>query len=348
MATRLEEWLALSREQPLEPGLPVCDPHHHLWDYPDTIPESRLTASHRHVRHYLLKELLEDIADNNVTQTVFIECSSMYRKDGPPELRPVGEVEFVQGIAAQSASGQYGNTAVAVGIVGFADLTLGNAAAPVLEALIAASPNRFRGIRHMATWDASSEIDSRTKDPHLLADPKFREGFALLRRYNLSFDAWLYHPQLGDLVQLSQAFPDMPIVLNHIGGPLGTGPYAGKRDEVFRDWKESIAALAQCPNVMVKLGGLGMPRTGLGWHKQPAPPDSAALAETIAPYINWCIDRLGTGRCMFESNFPVDKESYSYTVIWNAFKRLTRDFSPSERAALFHDNAVQFYQLATK
>jgi L-fuconolactonase len=346
MVTQHEAWLSLTKEEPLEPVIPICDPHHHLWDYPDSFPESRVRESARPIRHYLLEHLLKDIGGgHNIVQTVFIECGSMYRKDGPLEMQPVGQTEFVQGIAAQSASGQYGNTAVAAGIVGFADLMLGSAVAPVLEAHIAASRNRFRGIRFTTTWNASSDISSRVNTPNLLSDPKLREGFAQLRKYNLSFDAWLYFPQLPGLVDLARAFPDTTIILNHIGGPMGVGPYAGKREEVFREWKQGIAALSACPNVVVKLGGMGMPRTGFGWHAMPKPPDSAVLAKDMAPYYIWCIEKFGTKRCMFESNFPVDRTSYSYTVIWNAFKRLAKNFSPTERADLFHDTAARVYRL---
>jgi predicted TIM-barrel fold metal-dependent hydrolase len=272
----------------------------------------------------------------------------MYKKYGPEELRPIGETEFVRGIAAQSASGRYGNTTVASGIVGFADLTLGHAVAPILEAQIAAGGGRFLGIRYICTWDASRDIESRVKTPKLLSDPKFREGFAYLDKYNLSFDAWLYHTQLGDLLDLARAFPDTPIILDHIGGPLGIGPYTGKREQVFREWKQAIVALAACPNVVVKLGGLGMPLTGFRWHERSTPPNSVELAQMTAPYYRWCIEQLGPDRCMFESNFPVDRISYSYTVLWNAFKRISKDFSLNERALLFHDTAVKVYRLASK
>jgi len=347
MATQREEWLKLTKEEPIDPGLPIIDPHHHLWDYPDELPENRVRESARHHRHYLLKELLGDIGKgHNIQQTVFIECGAMYKKDSPPELRCIGETEFVQGIAAQSASGLYGDTAVAGGIIGFADLTLGNAVAPVLEAQIAASPNRFRGVRYISTWDASPSISSRVKTPNVLSDPKFREGFAYLNKYNLSFEAWLYHPQLPGLIDLARTFSDTLIVLNHIGGPIGIGPYEGKRQAVLQEWKRGIAGLAACSNVVVKLGGLGMPFTGFGWHERSAPPSSAELARAMAPYFNWCIEKFGPDRCMFESNFPVDKISYSYTVIWNAFKRIVEDFSSGERAALFHDTAAKVYRLA--
>jgi L-fuconolactonase len=341
-----QAWYKLTKEDPLEPELPICDPHHHLWDYPDDFPESRVPTFARLVRHNLLKDLLEDLScGHNIDRTVFIECSSQYRKDGPPEMSRVGETEFVNGIAAQAASGQYGNAAVAAGIIGSADLTLGSGVSPVLEAHIAASQSRFRGIRFIATWDASPDVSSRVKNPKLLADPEFRQGFSCLDRYHLSFESWLYHTQLVDLVDLAKAFPYTPIVLNHIGGPIGIGPYAGKREEVFQTWKQGIAALAACPNVVVKLGGVGMPMMGFGWHERPTPPGSVELAQKMAPYFTYCIEKLGANRCMFESNFPVDRTSFSYTVIWNAFKRFSQDFSPSERAALFHDHAVRVYRL---
>jgi len=347
MTTQHEERLKLIREDPLEPALPICDPHHHLWDYPERLSDNQVPRWVRRERHYLLKQLLEDIGGgHNVVQTVFIECDSMYKKDGLPELRCVGETEFVQGIAAQSASGQYGDTAVAAGIVGFAELTLGHAVESVLDAHLKASTNRFRGIRYTATWDPSSEINSRVKSPKFFSDPKFREGFACLHENNLSFDTWLYHTQLLELADLAKAFPDTPIILNHIGGPLGIGPYARKREEVLQQWQEGIAALSMCPNVVIKLGGLGMPMFGFGWHERPKPPSSAELAEVMAPYFNWCIEKFGADRCMFESNFPVDKIAYSYTVLWNAFKLITRDFPAKERAALFQDTAVRVYRLS--
>ena len=337
METEREAWLKLTIEAPIDPDLPICDPHHHLWDRPND--------------RYLLEELLEDTGGGHrIVQTVFVECKSRYKKDGPEEMQPVGETEFVQGIADQVARGQYGVTAVASGIVGYADLSLGSKVAPVLEAHIAASKNRFRGIRHISVWTASpADIMASYNAPKgLLLDPKFREGFACLQKYGLSFDAWLYFPQLMELVDLARAFPEIAIVVDHIGSLVRVGPYAGKNDEVFRDWKRGIAALAACPNVSVKLGGLGTPRCGFGWYEQAAPPGSAEMAKGLAPYFNWCIEQFGVERCMFESNFPVDKISFSYTVMWNAFKRLSKDFTPQERAALFHDTATKVYQLPTR
>jgi predicted TIM-barrel fold metal-dependent hydrolase len=331
MARQFESWLRLTKEKPLDPDLPICDPHHHLWDYPDSYPENRIELAARPMRHYLLEHLLRDIAGgHNIVQTVFVECGSMYKKDGPQELRPVGETEFVQGIAAQSWSGQYGNTAVATGIIGFADLMLGSEAARIIEAHITAS-SRFRGIRF--------------RDANLLSDPKLRQGFAQLRKYNLSFDSFLFFQQIPYLTNLARAFPDTTIILNHIGTPVDIGPFSSVRDEVFQEWKKNIAELATCPNANVKLGGLGMPFCGFEWDKRKTPINSVDLAESTAPYYLWCIDRFGVKRCMFESNFPVDKLSYSYTVVWNAFKLITKAFSSEERANLFYDTAVRVYRL---
>ena len=319
-------------EAVLAPALPIVDPHHHLWDHPH----------HR----YLIDELLADTGSgHHVVATVFVECLSMYRADGPPALRPVGETEFVNGIAAMSASGRYGATRVAAGIVGFADLT-GDDVEAVLDAHLAAS-SRFRGIRHAAGWDASDGVrNSHTNPPPgLYLDARFRRGFAELARRELTFDAWLYHPQLPELVDLARAFPDTTIVLDHFGGPLGIGPYTGKRTEVLAGWKRDIAALARCPNVVAKLGGLVMPLNGFGFHKRATPPGSTELADATRDWYLHTIERFGPARCMFESNFPVDKASVSYRVLWNSFKRIAAEFSPAEKSALFHDTAARVYRV---
>jgi L-fuconolactonase len=329
-----------STEDVLEPGLPIIDPHHHLWD--------------RQGNRYLLDELLADTgqvdahgARHNVRATVFVECASMYRADGPAALQPVGETEFVNGIAAMSASGGYGDTRVAAGIVSFADLSLGAAVREVLQAHIDAARGRFRGIRHAAGWHASEQIRNSHSDPieHLLLDARFREGFAQLAPLGLSFDAWLFHAQLPELTDLARAFPDTTIVLDHFGGPLGIGPYAGQGDAVYAHWTRDIDALARCPNVVVKLGGLAMPINGFAWHKGERLPTSQQLADATARYYLHTIDRFGPTRCMFESNFPVDKVSCSYLVLWNSFKRLATGFSAAEKAALFHDTAARVYRL---
>lgn len=331
MATEHDRWLGLVPEEALEPDLAICDAHHHLWDRPDG--------------RYMRDDFVEDAKGHKVVSTVFVECMAGYRTDGPEASRPVGETDFVEAIAEESLVTDPG-VAVAAGIVGFADLRLGGAVAPILEEHIAASP-RFRGIRHACGWDASPNIRiSHTKPPeHLYLDATFREGFACLESHDLIFDAWLYHPQLPELVDLARAFPGVTIVLDHFGGPLGIGPYAGKRDEVFVEWKKCIEELARCPNVVMKLGGLLMPINGWGLHKQDRPPTSEALAASTAPYYLFCIDAFGVERCMFESNFPVDKASCSYTTLWNSFKRIAGDSTPAEKVALFHDTAVRVYTL---
>lgn len=320
-------------EEILEPQLPIVDPHHHLWDH----PQSR----------YLLDELLADTGSgHHVTATVFVECMSMYRADGPDAMKPVGETEFVNGVAAMSASGRYGATRVAAAIVGFADLTLGERVGAVLDAHLAASP-RFRGIRHAAGWDASDEVrNSHTKPPRgLFLESGFRRGFAELGRRGLSFEAWLYHPQLADLVDLAKAFPETTIVLDHFGGPLGIGPYAGKRAEIFQSWKSAIRSVADCPNVVAKLGGLVMPLNGFGLHKRAAPVTSSELSDLTREWYLHAIDVFGPARCMFESNFPVDKVSCSYRVLWNSFKRIAAAFSSAEKAAMFSGTATRVYRL---
>ena len=328
-----DDWLGQVREEILEPELPICDPHHHLWDH----PRSR----------YLLDELLADTGSgHNVVSTVFVECMSMYRAAGPEALRPVGETEFVNGVAAMSASGRYGPTRVAAGIVSYADLTLGERVGEVLDAHAVASP-RFRGIRHAAGWDASDQVrNSHTNPPPgLYGDGRFRRGFAELARRGLSFDAWLYHPQIPELTSLARAFPDTTIILDHFGGPLGIGPYESRRKEVFTFWRSAIRELASCPNVVAKLGGLVMPINGFGFHRGARPATSAELVDATRDWHLHAIDCFGPARCMFESNFPVDKASCSYHVLWNSFKRIAAGFGAGDKAALFHDTAARAYRL---
>jgi L-fuconolactonase len=335
-ATDLEKWLSLVLEEALDPDLPIVDPHHHLWDRPDS--------------RYVAEDFLLDTASgHNIVQSVFIECMSMYRSTGVEALKPVGETEYVRELAAKSDAASPGQTNIASGIVGFADLTLGDAVEPVLAAHIAAGGGRFRGIRHASGWDASDEVRNSHTHPSagLLSDEHFRQGFACLNQHGLSFDAWLYHPQLSELTALACAFPDTTIILDHIGGPLGIGPYAGKRGSIFEQWQSDIAELAHCQNVYVKLGGLAMKICGFGWHTREKPPTSEQLASASAPYYHYCIEQFGVERCMFESNFPVDKLSCSYGVLWNTFKRVAAGCSTDERTALFHDTAVRVYRLST-
>jgi len=322
------EWLALTSEETLEPEIPICDAHHHLWD-------------HGPADRYLADELQADLAaGHKVRSTVFVECHSAYRSDGPEELRPVGETEFVDAIAR----GANGPARIAAAIVGQADLMRGKRASEVLEAHIEASP-RFTGIRYWLNCEEDPAADVRSDAPKRLAyEPKFREGYACLQKYGLIFDAWIYFPQLPDLVDLARAFPEVPVVLNHAGGLLGLGPYA-RRDEWFPVWKRNISEVARCPNVVVKLGGLCVPRCGFHWHERPRPPSSTELAEALAPYCLHCIDEFGPDRCLFESNFPADKIACSYNVLWNAFKRITSRFSAAERAALFEGTATRVYRI---
>ena len=329
-----DTWLAQVREEILEPDLPICDPHHHLWDHPDS--------------RYLLDELLADTGSgHNVVSTVFMECMAMYRADGPAALRPVGETEFVNGVAAMSASGGYGDGRMCASIVGFVDLTLPEAGA-ALDAHMAASP-RFRGIRHASGWDASEDVRNSHTNPTegLLGDAAFRSGFAELGKRGLTFDAWMYHSQIRELIPLARAFPDQPIVLDHFGGPLGIGPYEGRREEIFAAWKDDVAELARCENVVAKLGGLVMPINGFGFHKRDTPATSDELVAATRDYYLHMIDCFGADRCMFESNFPVDRQSCSYHVLYNSFKKIAAGCSAVEKAALFHDTAVRVYRVET-
>jgi predicted TIM-barrel fold metal-dependent hydrolase len=335
-----ETWLARQPREPiLDPELPIIDTHHHFWDRPADRPDHR----------YLLEELLADLnTGHNIMATVFLECRSMYRAEGAPEMRPVGETEFVAGIAAMSASGGYGPTRVAAGIVGYADLTLGDRVEPVLEAHIRAGGGRFRGVRHSAGWDASDGIGNSRPDmrPHLYQRTDFRTGFARLAAMGLSFDAWLYHPQLTDVVDLARAFPGATIILGHVGGVLGYGPYAGKTDEVFAAWKHSMTVLAACSNVAVKLGGMMRRLAAFDYGAAAVPPSSETLAGYWRPYMETCIELFGANRCTFESNFPVEKVGTGYASLWNAFKRIAASASADEKLALFSGTARRVYRLA--
>jgi L-fuconolactonase len=333
----LSAWLAKRpSETALEPDLPIIDPHHHFWDTPQR-------------GHYFLPELLADIGGGHkIVATVFLECQAMYRKAGPAEMAPVGEVEFVNGIAAMSASGNYGPCRVAEAIIGHADLTIGARVRDVLEAEIAVGGGRFRGIRHGVSWDGSEAIGkfaSRFVPPHQVRDPTFREGFMQLGRLGLSFESWQYHPQLPDAIDLARAFPDTTIILNHVGGVLGVGPYSGHRQEILGSWRKDIVELAKCPNVNVKLGGTGMVSFGFDFHERDTPPSSEELATAWRQYIEPCIEAFGVNRCMFESNFPPDKQSCSYTELWNAFKRITAAASAAEKTALYSGTAARVYRL---
>jgi L-fuconolactonase len=323
-------WLDLVHEEVLRSELAICDPHHHLWDHP--------------TERYLVEELHQDTGSgHHVLTTVYVDCLSGYRTDGPEALRPVGETEFALGQAVASETGG----AVIGAIVSYADLRLGAAVEAVLAAHVAAGDGRFRGIRHATSCDPDPSIRSNHvgSPAGLMGTPAFRQGLGVLAAMGLSYDAWLYHPQLGELAAAACAVPDVVIILDHLGGPLGIGPYQD-RVAVMGDWRASMADVAACENVFLKLGGIGMADFGIAWHKRERPPTSAELAAAWGDDIRFAIDAFGPSRCMFESNFPVDRKGCSYPVLWNGFKRMAEGYSPAEQQWLFHDSAAKAYRLA--
>jgi L-fuconolactonase len=326
-----DAWLNQLHEDIIEPDLPIIDAHHHLWE--------------RESGRYLLDELRADMAaGHDVRATVFIQCGYGYRSEGPAELRPVGETELVAAIAAQAVAA--GAPGVCAAIVGYCDFRLGDRVNAVLEAHVAAGAGRFRGIRQSAGWDAAIVSTTSAVPPRgLLLDPAFRTGLARLETFGLSYECSLYHPQLPELTDLARAFPSLPILANHCGGPIRIGPYADHPAEVSRAWSTALRDLAACPNVTLKLGGQAMTIRGFNWHEASLPPSSEALATAWRPTMETCIETFGASRCMFESNFPVDKGMCSYPVVWNAFKRLAAGCSTSEKAALLHGTAARFYRL---
>lgn len=338
-------------EDILEPDLAIIDPHHHLWDLRPLVP---MFPEPRHVfietiagaPYYAFDQLHADLTTgHNIVGTVFMECGAFYRADAEDAFKPVGEVEFVNGVAAQSASGLYGKLRACAAIVGHADMLLGDGAAPVLERLIAAGGGRFRGIRHSAAWD--SEPATLGPPFHaregLLASDEFQKGFAHLGAYGLTFDAWVLEPQLSDVIALAHKFPHQPIVLNHCGTPLNIGAYRGKLPEHFDRWRKAIHQLSECPNVSVKLGGLAMAFCGMPEDGPAKGTASQALAELWRPYIESCIEAFGPAPAMFESNYPVDRWGATYPVLWNAFKRITAGASADDKRALYAGSAASFY-----
>lgn len=324
-----DEWLSSYREAILEPALPIVDAHHHFYDRPGW--------------RYLLEEYAADTQSGHaVRASVYMQALTRYRTSGLEELKPVGETEYVAQVTA-GTSGQ----GIAAGIVGYADLRLGAAVRGVLEAHLEAGRGRFRGIRHLTTWDADASLSNPlTAAPAgLLSSGAYRAGLSQLAPLGLSYDAWLFFPQLPELIETAKALPDTTIVVDHCGGVVRIGAYQDRRVEVFERWSASMRELARLPNVHVKLGGLGMRINGFDFHKGERPPSSEQLARNWKPWIETCIEAFGVDRCMFESNFPVDKGSYSYAVGWNAFKRLTAHCSADERQALFEGTAARVYRL---
>jgi L-fuconolactonase len=329
-----DDWLAKSVEDVLDASFPLTDPHHHLWT--------------REYYPYLAPAFLADLqSGHRVRQTVFIESHGMYRQDGPPHLAPVGETEYADGVAKTPFETPQGPVRICAGIVGHADLTLGARAEEVMQAHCEASPDHFRGIRHITAWHAGDVIKGTFQSPPegLMLDATFRAGFACLGRFGLSFDAWLFHTQLDELYDLARAYPDTAVVIDHVGGVLGLGPYADQRADVFAVWRAAIGRLAQLPNTFIKLSGLGMRTAGFAFENGALPPTSVQLAKTVEPYFSACIDAFGPRRCMFASNFPVDKGAYGYRVAWNAYKRIAARYSDDEKHALLHGTADAVYRL---
>jgi L-fuconolactonase len=340
-------------EEILEPELRIIDPHHHLWDLRPLLPAfpepyTPFVAAIAGAPYYTFDQLHADLrTGHDIVATVFMECGAFYRADAVGALKPVGEVEFVNGVAAQSASGLYGNLRACAAIVGHANMLLGDSAAPVLESLIAAGNGRFRGIRHSAAWDADpATLGPPFQAPEgLLVSDEFQAGFAHLGKFGLTFDAWVLEPQLPNVIALARKFPNQPIVLDHCGTPLNTGAYRGKLPENFDRWRKAIQRLGECPNVSIKLGGLAMPFCGMPEDGPAKGMGSEVLAEMWRPYIETCIESFGPSRAMFESNYPVDRWGATYPVLWNAFKRITSGASADEKHALYAGSAANFYQL---
>ena len=340
-------------EAALEPDLPIIDPHHHLWDlramlpmFPE--PRHRFIETLVPVAHYTFDQFNAEVSSgHNIVGTVFMECGAFYNAAYGEALKPVGEVEYVNGVAAQSASGLYGNARLCAGIVGHAYLLRGSAAGEVLDALMAAAPERFKGIRHQGAWDSDPEVLGPPfhAPPELYRDATFQEGFAQLSKRGLSFDAWILEPQIPDVIELARAFPDTPICLDHCGTPLGMASYTGKLAERFDIWRENIIELSTCENVMIKLGGLAMHNCALPEKGPAAGYSSEELAALWKPYVETCIEAFGPQRAMFESNYPVDRWGASYPNLWNAFKRITAGASEDEKRALYAGNASRFYRV---
>ena len=328
-----QDWLDQVQEEVLDPGRVIVDPHHHLWERPGT-------------GSYLLDDLRADTGSgHHVTETVFVECGAGYLQEGPEHLRPVGETAFVAAVAAESRTSPGARIA---GIVARADLRLGaDLLGEVLDAHEAAGGGLFRGIRHAGARDDNREALTipGSAPAGLYADPDFRAGVALLGERGLTYDTWHYHHQNADFAALAQAVPGTTMVLDHFGTPLGVGPYEGRREEIFAAWKDDIAAIAENGNVVAKLGGLAMPDNGFGWHLAERPPTSDDLVAAQGRYHRHALECFGPERCMFESNFPVDRWSLSYAVLYNAFKKMAAERPDAEQDALFAGTARRVYRL---
>ena len=327
-----QAWLDLVAEPIIDPERPIVDPHHHLWERANST--------------YSLAELWADTdSGHNVTKTVFLECTASYREDGPEHLKSVGETEFVQRIAAASNKGHDDQARIA-GIVSHTDLA-SSLLDEALDAHEEAGQGLFRGIRHSGARDPHPEvlrIPGRAPEG-LYQSAEFRAGVARLGARGLTYDTWHYHHQNANFAELAAAVPDTTMILDHFGTPLGVGTYADQRESIFSKWQDDIARIAECPNVVAKLGGMAMPDNGFGWHERPAPATSDEFVEAQGRYYHHTIACFGADRCMFESNFPVDRWSLSYPVLWNALKKIAADYSSSEQDAMFEGTAARVYRL---
>lgn len=327
------QWLALVQEDIIDPQRRIIDPHHHLW--------------RRAGGDYLIEDLwLDTGSGHNVVKTVFIECRAEYRSDGPEQRRCLGETEFVADQARQSQAGGDGKSAIA-GIVAHADLMLGKEVVEVLEGHQELGKGLFRGIRHAGACDPQPEaLTIAGRAPAgLYRREDFRAGVKALGNMGLTYDTWHYHHQNRDFAELARAVPDTQMILDHFGTPLGVGRFAGKQDEIFEQWKKDMKEIAACENVVAKLGGLAMPDNGFGWNTRETPPTSDEFVEAQRRYYLHTIDCFGPDRCMFESNFPVDKRSLSYHVLYNGLKKIVADFSESEKDAMFFGTAARVYRI---
>jgi predicted TIM-barrel fold metal-dependent hydrolase len=330
-----EAWLAQVVEEIVEPERPIVDPHHHLWRDRGVLPQ------------YLLEDLWADTGSgHNIVQTVFLECRAEYRSDGPEYLRPLGETEFVAEQAAQSAKGGPGKARIAA-IVAHADLALGDRLGEVLAQHEELGRGLFRGIRHAGARDEDpgALMIPGPAPEGLYQDAAFQSGVKRLGQLGYSYDTWHYHHQNPSFAALARAVSDTTMVLDHFGTPLGVGRFAGRRAEIFEQWKKDVAEIAECPNVVAKLGGLAMPDNGFGWMGRDKPPTSDEFVAAQAPYYLHMIECFTPERCMFESNFPVDRLSISYPVLWNGLKKIVRDFSEDEKDTMFRGTASRVYRL---
>jgi predicted TIM-barrel fold metal-dependent hydrolase len=336
----VEGWIDLVQEEILDPNIEIIDPHHHLWHGPEDHPGVK--GSYR----YLLEDLWKDTSSgHNIKKTVFIDCGQEYYQEGPEQFKPVGETEFVVEIAKQAQEDL--SQAQIAGIIGHANMMLGSSVKEVLELHLDKGEGLFRGIRHAGGWDKDERVKNAHSHPtpYIYLEDKFQDGLRELSSLGMVFDTWHYHNQIKDLTKLANNIPELVIIHDHFGGPLGIGPYIGKREEIFEQWKEDIYELSRCKNVYAKLGGLAMPVNGWDWHKRDKPASSDEIVSEQGKYYLYTLECFGPERCMFESNFPVDKQSVAYHIIWNAYKKMVKDYSEKDKFNLFFGTAEKVYKL---